>query len=303
MAGNKSGMALVLTLWILAILIVLSTGLAIMARNESQISRNYSDQIRAKWCARAGINSAIVKLSKLDFQQPTYLGEGGLGFTSKNDELDLGYGSFEVTVQDELGKLNINAASPKALLELFQDQSIVDSIIDWRDEDDKPLPLGAESDYYLSLPNPYQSKNAPFDTVRELLLVKGINERVLNARYGEDGTKIIDMITVYSSISSSPVLNFNSASADVLALSLGMDLPSAQKIVNYRAKNGPFVDLSQVTDAVGVSVPTPMMVSASSNVFKITSTGRLTPGGASATISCIVQFPENSGPQIKYCQE
>ena len=35
--------------------------------------------------------------------------------------------------------------------------------------------MGAENVYYLSLPQPYHAKNAPFDTMDELLWVKGID--------------------------------------------------------------------------------------------------------------------------------
>ena len=42
---------------------------------------------------------------------------------------------------------------------------------------------GAEDDYYMSLPEPYHCKNAHFDSVDELLLVKGVTPQLL---YGYD---------------------------------------------------------------------------------------------------------------------
>ena len=57
------------------------------------------------------------------------------------------------------------------------------SIIDWRDEDSEISPGGAESEYYLLQPEPYNCKNSAFETVDEILLVKGASEELL---YGED---------------------------------------------------------------------------------------------------------------------
>jgi hypothetical protein len=57
------------------------------------------------------------------------------------------------------------------------------SIIDWRDTDSDVTAGGAEDEYYLLQPTPYHCKNGPFETVDEILLVKGASEDLL---YGED---------------------------------------------------------------------------------------------------------------------
>jgi type II secretory pathway component PulK len=53
------------------------------------------------------------------------------------------------------------------------------SIVDWRDADDEVTSGGAESEYYLLLADPYYCKNAPFETLDELLLVKGATRDLL----------------------------------------------------------------------------------------------------------------------------
>jgi DNA uptake protein ComE-like DNA-binding protein len=60
---------------------------------------------------------------------------------------------------------------------------VADAIVDWRDTDDTPSPYGAESEYYGSVQPPYRAKNGPFETVEELLLVKGVTPEML---YGMD---------------------------------------------------------------------------------------------------------------------
>ncbi len=57
------------------------------------------------------------------------------------------------------------------------------AIADWRDQDDEVESGGAESSYYLSRSEPYYAKNAAFESIGELLLVRDMDENVL---YGED---------------------------------------------------------------------------------------------------------------------
>jgi type II secretory pathway component PulK len=88
-------------------------------------------------------------------------------------------------VVDECSKLDINSASYESLMRLpGMTDEFASAIVDWRDEDDTISPGGAENEYYLSLPNPYYCKNGPFETVEELLLVRGATPQLL---YG-DGT-------------------------------------------------------------------------------------------------------------------
>ena len=62
---------------------------------------------------------------------------------------------------------------------------IAAAIIDWIDQDDN-TESGAETDYYATLDPPYAAKNGPFDTIEELLLVKGVTPEIL---YGEDANR------------------------------------------------------------------------------------------------------------------
>jgi len=94
-------------------------------------------------------------------------------------------------ITDESSKVNINTADGAQLSALFSQfateetdvNALVDALLDWRDANTAPLPNGAEAEYYSRLDPPYAVKNAPFDTVEELLLVRGFNGQLL---YGED---------------------------------------------------------------------------------------------------------------------
>ena len=56
---------------------------------------------------------------------------------------------------------------------------VADSIMDWVDEDDDTREYGAEYDYYQGLSSPYTPTNGPFNTVEELLLVRGVSPQLL----------------------------------------------------------------------------------------------------------------------------
>lgn len=98
-------------------------------------------------------------------------------------------------VIDEGGKLNINsliAIDPKgdllynALMKLpgmSDHPEVADAIVDWVDADDVARPSGAETGYYQSLSPSYKAKNAPLNSLDELLLVKGVTPYLL---YGGD---------------------------------------------------------------------------------------------------------------------
>jgi DNA uptake protein ComE-like DNA-binding protein len=87
-------------------------------------------------------------------------------------------------LDDEASKLNLNTATKDMLMKLpNMTEDVADAIIDWRDADSNPGPNGAESSYYNTLTPPYNCKNAPFETLEELLYVKGMTPALL---YGED---------------------------------------------------------------------------------------------------------------------
>ena len=102
---------------------------------------------------------------------------------------------IRIGITEEGAKLNLNTATEEQLLELVRivvpedeetnPQDIVDAIMDWRDPDSVPRGEAGDTEveYYRSLDKPYRVKNGPFDTVEELLLVKGVTSKIL---YGED---------------------------------------------------------------------------------------------------------------------
>ncbi|PQO25433.1 general secretion pathway protein GspK [Blastopirellula marina] len=96
-------------------------------------------------------------------------------------------------LEDESSRVNLNAllmlesqteGSGRTLLMALpgMNEEIADCILDYIDEDDEPRELGAEFDYYNTLDPPYNPKNAPLETVEELLLVRGVTPELLFGR-------------------------------------------------------------------------------------------------------------------------
>lgn len=114
--------------------------------------------------------------------QGAQIGEGQYWILRPNpeDEKQYGYG-----IVDEASKLNINTATIDMLMLLpGMTPELAASIVDWRDEDEVVSEGGgAESETYQLLPDPYYCKNAPFETLDELRLVKGATPEIL---YGVD---------------------------------------------------------------------------------------------------------------------
>ncbi len=95
-------------------------------------------------------------------------------------------------VTDESSKLNLNVASREQLLRLIQEvvddpevvpEDLVKAIDYWRSDVPEGQEDQSEDAWYQTLDSPYVPKHAPFDSVEELLLVRGMNGRIL---YGED---------------------------------------------------------------------------------------------------------------------
>jgi type II secretory pathway component PulK len=134
-------------------------------------------------------------------------------------------------IVDEESKINLNTAGVEILERLFRvvlgenetdPQELSAAVIDWRDEDNLlSHPGSAEDAYYKSQEHPYVAKNAPFESIREPLLIKGMNE--------DKFLKLQDYITVYSE----GAVNINTASRVVL-LALGLSSELVDRMLSYR---------------------------------------------------------------------
>ena len=190
------GLALIVVLFLSALLTLLMYTFLREMQVEYGLATSIGREAQARQLAWSAVEKAGVLLAAerspvagpttkwLDDPDEWYeieLGEGVYSMIRMTPDTDqkLKYG-----IADEASRINLNTVPKDVLLRLPKaTEEIADAIVDWRDADENPGAAGAENSYYGSLPKPYKCKNAPFTTVEELLLVKGVTPEIL---YGED---------------------------------------------------------------------------------------------------------------------
>jgi type II secretory pathway component PulK len=175
----------------------------------------------------------------------------------------LGRGHYWVAVADEESKIPLNGRLTPQYDAVFRRllsnagvtdeklvSTIVDSIQDWRDADNLHRLNGAEDDYYLSRPTPYRAKNGDFESIDELLLVKGMTPEIL---YGDIAGRQRQTalqtqlpwerefkpgeylgVARHLSVHSSGKVNINTASPDVM-MALGLTAAETKAFLDVRA--------------------------------------------------------------------
>jgi general secretion pathway protein K len=280
MMRSQKGIALLTVLWVLTILMVIAFSFSFLTSTETHSALYFKEGIENRFLAEAGIDRGIMEL----FYRQKYIGanvllEGNeLWKTDGSSYSDsLGDGTYSVRIYDESGKIDLNSGNVIVLRNLLTNmgvvgddlETILDSIQDWRDKDDYTRLHGAESEYYLSLPNPYKAKNADFDSLEELIMVKGINRELL---FGTDQKKgLMDFLTV---LGKTNLINANAAPKEVLMAVPGMAPEVADAIIEYRQKQE-FKNNQELTSLLGTNATQIMqfITVASSNTFTIESLG------------------------------
>jgi DNA uptake protein ComE-like DNA-binding protein len=285
-------------LWCLALLSVLVVGVLHRATIDLRVVQNYGDVVQAHYLAVAGAEKAKALLFQ-DARARRHSARNHSGdlYNAAREfkDISLGRGRFSVLrqgsrdegggliygISDEESRLNLNTASAEELAKLDNmTPDIVAAIMDWRDGDDIPSPGGAEAEYYASLNPPYLPRNGPFETIRELLMVRGVsleqfagedtNQNGLLDPEEDDGSDsyppdnrdgILDagwsgLLTVNSSVrnvnaAGETRVNVQSADQTTLEGVHGMSSEMARSIVAYRGQNRleSLADLLEVTAA------------------------------------------------------
>jgi len=232
-----------MVLWILAFLTVMVFSFSLMVRTEVYSALSFKNETENKFLAEAGIHRGIMEIfyrnanrsQKIVIEGREVLQTDGREYSGKT-----GNGNYSFSITDESGKLNINTLSENTRIILYnllvndgvpeeKADAITDSVMDWKDADELHRLNGAESDYYMSLPASYRSKNNLYDTMEELLLVKGMTPEIL---FGDEERKgIARLITVYSTASR---INVKTAPKEVLLAIPGFSSDLADSVITLR---------------------------------------------------------------------
>jgi general secretion pathway protein K len=244
----RKGSVLFIALWSLCLLSIFAVYLGLGVRQKITFVDRINSRSSLRLIAEAGVKQAIAELRKKEPAEYDALNEAWSNNPGIFKQVSVGYGEFNVCYDyldyksgklqtrfgllDEERKLNINEEDLNTIqrlivvvtgLEEIEAQNLAAAIVDWRDSDSAlSIPSGsAEDRYYRNLSVPYEAKDADYEVLDELLLVRGMSQ------------KILDKLKNYISIHSSGEVNINTASAEVLfALNLGSEL--IDKIISFR---------------------------------------------------------------------
>jgi general secretion pathway protein K len=288
--GPDRGVALLLVLWALVLLGTLALGFSWSMRTEAMAARNGIDETRAYFQARTGVSRAVALLRSLPADNVLAASIAG----------EDGDASYEVRVESESGKVDVNLVGEEVLLEILKKgglpeeevESVRDAILDWRDEDDVARPRGAERPEYGRMTEPVTPRNGKIRGVGELMHVQGVTKEFHEAFLSR-------VFTVHGN---SPQVNFLRAPEIVLRSLPGVSAEAAGRIVARRAEEPP-ISAADLAAMVGEGLLTAQGLAlisggSSSNVYTITATGR---AGDDVTrvVRCLVEVSGSGGKGVK----
>src|ERR1051326_6232184 len=168
-SSDERGLALIMVLWGLALLSLMALGALSLERSARRSALDVGLRARADALTEAGISRAI--LSLLDPEPTRRWRVDGVA-----QEFVFGKRHFRILIQDESGKIDLNATDRELLVTLFVSQGLsaqaadelTDKILDWRDPTDAHRLNGAKDPEYRAAGFPYGPRNGPFQSVDEI---------------------------------------------------------------------------------------------------------------------------------------
>ncbi len=246
---NRRGAVLIFALWTVSFLTLLAVSIGTDIRQQMTLVKRLDERDRLNAVVQAAVRkSAAVIRHQMDGSGFLYttmvkmkLHDNAEDFSDirlkGDDHADVNYTSPDTGdftsrpgVIDEERKININTTDKRVLQDLLtgvlgeradKAKALADAILDWRHYGDSELHGFFSDDYYANLQYPYVKKDAKYETLDELLLVKGIDRDLFE--------RLIPYVTIYGD----GKVNVNTATTEVLSV-LGLSGPLALKIVTVR---------------------------------------------------------------------
>ena len=224
---KEKGLALVLVLWIVTLLIIMSSSFALTIQRESVIISGLKEKAEASALAEAGIYYAITRLFHAD-NEKKWNGSNSLYQLIFNEK------EIRILIADESGKIAINQVGEEQLLILFDSigldeevaNSLSDAILDWRDKNDLHRVNGAEQPQYDEAGLKYGPRNAPFENIEEIQMVLGMTPEIYR--------QIEDLVSIYAK---SAKINPTTASKEILLTLPDVDEEMVDEYMQQRIEN------------------------------------------------------------------
>jgi general secretion pathway protein K len=317
---RERGIALLMVIWIFMVLSVLSAEFARAMRDDAAATQNLAEEVQARGVAMAGMNQAIYRTLRAreqhtdDTNDPDAVPVDAPEVWEPDGtwhEQPYWGGKYGVRLLDEGGKISLNRADEALLRKVFEtlglnadaQEEVVDAILDWRDSDNLHRLHGAEDEYYMKLPQPYHVKNGPFDSVDELLMVRGITRElyygVRDQGLGRDDTPAIPLRDVFSVFNQSANINVRTAPVAVLRVVLGGDEDAVQDILTAR-EDDPGSVLGLIRAKVADQTLGRRLVDRAPSMLAIEARAIMENGRVQARLGAVVRIPEDAdGFQIE----
>ncbi len=281
-ARNRDGMALVLTLMIVAIITAMVVEFAYGVYTNTTSLSNWQTSQQLSLAARSAMKLAarVIAEKALDTNTP-----GAFAISQKVPFGDLDT-TLSLSIEDENAKFNLNtliyqngglnndryAQFVRLLQYLKLPTAIADRVADWIDPDSEPRLADSEKG----------AKNAYLDSVDELLLIPGIDRKTYE--------QLLPYVTIYGSAVSAGLININDASLPVLMSLPGVDEQMARRVIEYRNIK-PFAQKGEIGNVAGfeslVMGPFVGYITTDRSVFSVTATAES--GGIRRTIDSVLQ--------------
>jgi general secretion pathway protein K len=225
---SQRGVALLVVMWACTLLAILLGGYAALAHTEGLQASYQFEQTRAHYAAEAGIMRAIYALQAPNIND-RWVADGRMyPFAYENAKVG-------VSVISESGKVDLNAATPDILTNLFRNAgidpqhaaAIAQAVVDWRSFPMTPQQTAQRTAAYTAAGRDYGPRNGPFASIEELQMVLGMNPNLYEV--------VAPYVTIWSG-RASPDPN----TAPLLALASippGMDLQHAAAMIAARPGN------------------------------------------------------------------
>lgn len=232
---RERGVALITAILVVAVVATVAAYMSLGQQVWLRQTQNFNDTTQAEAVSVGAVNLAAVLLALDTRADADYLEEP---WAQALPTFPVEGGVVTATVSDAQGRFNINnLAQPTSrdtalfryLLSVVKlDPNSIDAVMDWIDSDATPRAMGAEDDYYGTLPAPYRAANQPFASVDELRLVKGFTPEAVRA--------LRPFLVALPA--SNAKINVNTASKDVLAALLpAVDVSSIEQFLRERGRN------------------------------------------------------------------
>ncbi len=264
-ARNDRGVALVLVLWVFMTLGVLALDFSQYMHDDALAAINFADETRGYYAALAAMNHVLydavrAKEGTGNAATPNAAPDLGRHLTEDQDQEEAALpadgqwhdGTFQgiaykVRMTDQGGLIPINRPDEALLRRVITNlvrggnsttgidrrtqtdiDTVVDSILDWRDRDHLRRAHGAESQFYLKR-NGYPAKDGLFDSPEELLLVRGVTAELFYGAPGRPGLR--DVISIYTNrggTTGNEKMNVRYMPTAVMQVLLGIDPDAAE---------------------------------------------------------------------------